>query len=115
MNDKEKKPFRQRLLNKYRLVILNEATYEERFSYKLSRLNIFLLASLISSLIIVATICLIAFTSIKEYIPGYDSTTLRTTAVKNIETLDSLAFVVEKKPKLYKLNRIGDFRGNDKA
>ena len=96
MDEKEKKPFRQRLLNKYRLVVLNEATYEERFSYKLSRLNIFLLISLISSLIIVATICLIAFTSIKEYIPGYDSTVLRTKAVRNIETLDSLAFVVEK-------------------
>ena len=96
MDEKEKKPFRQRLLNKYRLVVLNEATYEERFSYKLSRLNILLLISLISSLIIVATICLIAFTSIKEYIPGYDSTVLRTKAVKNIETLDSLAFVVEK-------------------
>jgi len=30
MKEKNKKPFRQRLLNKYRLVILNEATYEER-------------------------------------------------------------------------------------
>ena len=96
MNIKEKKPFSQRLLNKYRLVVLNEATYEERLSYKLSRLNIFLFFSLLAILIIISTICLIAFTSVKEYIPGYDSTVLRTNAVKNIETLDSLTLVIEK-------------------
>ena len=102
---KEKKPLRERLLNKYRLVVLNEATYEERFSYRLSRLNVFLLFSLVSILIISITICLIAFTSIKEYIPGYDSTLLRIKAVKNIETLDSLTFVVEKNQDY--LNSIG--------
>jgi len=96
MTIKEKKPFSQRLLNKYRLVVLNEATYEERLSYKLSRLNIFLFFSLLAILIIISTICLIAFTSVKEYIPGYDSTVLRTNAVKNIETLDSLTLVIEK-------------------
>ena len=96
MNKKNKKPFRQRLLNKYRLVILNEATYEERLSYKLSGLNVFLLASLMALIIIASTISLIAFTSIKEYIPGYDSSVLRTRAINNIETLDSLTLVIEK-------------------
>ena len=96
MKEKNKKPFRQRLLNKYRLVILNEATYEERLSYKLSGLNVFLLASLLSLVIILSTISLIAFTSIKEYIPGYDSTALRTNAINNIEALDSLTLVIEK-------------------
>ncbi|SUZ66954.1 uncharacterized protein METZ01_LOCUS19808 [marine metagenome] len=96
MNKKNKKPFRQRLLNKYRLVILNEATYEERLSYKLSGLNVFLLASLMALIIIASTISLIAFTSIKEYIPGYDSSVLRTRAINNIEALDSLTLVIEK-------------------
>lgn len=96
MKEKEKKPFKQRLLNKYRLVVLNESTYEERLSYKLSRLNIFLLISLMATMIVVSTISLIAFTSIKEYIPGYDSTALRTNAVHNIEVLDSLVRVIEK-------------------
>ena len=96
MNEKNKKPFRQRLLNKYRLVILNEATYEERLSYKLSGLNVFLLASLMALIIIASTISLIAFTSIKEYIPGYDSSVLRTRAINNIEALDSLTLVIEK-------------------
>ena len=47
-------------------------------------------------MIVVSTISLIAFTSIKEYIPGYDSTALRTNAVHNIEVLDSLVRVIEK-------------------
>ena len=105
MKEKTKEPFRQKLLNQYRLVVLNESTYEERLSYKLSRLNIFLFLFLIATLIIISTICLIAFTSIKEYIPGYDSTALRTSAVKNIEVLDSLTLVIEKNQDY--LNSIG--------
>ena len=96
MKEKEKKPLKERLLNKYRLVILNEETYEERISYRLNRLNIFMLMAFMALIIIITTICLIAFTSIKEYIPGYDSTALRTVAAQNIEKLDSLTFVMEK-------------------
>lgn len=96
MKEKEKKPLKERLLNKYRLVILNEETYEERLSYRLSRLNILLLTAFMALIIVTTTICLIAFTSIKEYIPGYDSTALRTIAAQNIEKLDSLTFVMEK-------------------
>ena len=113
MKEKAKKPFRQKLLNQYRLVVLNESTYEERLSYKLSRLNIFLFFSLIATLIIISTICLIAFTSIKEYIPGYDSTALRTSAVKNIEVLDSLTLVIEKNQDY--LNSIGSVLLGEKS
>ena len=96
MKEKNKKPLKERLLNKYRLVILNESSYEERFSYKLSVLNIFLLSSLLALVIIVVTICLIAFTSVREYIPGYDSTQLRINALQNIEKVDSLSMVIAK-------------------
>ena len=105
MKEKEKKPLKERLLNKYRLVILNEETYEERISYRLNRLNIFLLTAFMALIIIITTICLIAFTSIKEYIPGYDSTDLRTVAAQNIEKLDSLTFVMEKNQEF--INSIG--------
>ena len=96
MKEKEKKPLKERLLNKYRLVVLNEDTYEEKLSYRLNKLNIFLLVALISLTLVITTIGLIAFTSIKEYIPGYDSTALRQNAIKNIELLDSLERVVNK-------------------
>ena len=105
MDEKEKKPLKERLLNKYRLVVLNEETYEERLSYKLNKLNVFLLSAFVAIFIIITTIYLIAFTSIKEYIPGYDSTVLRSTAAQNIEILDSLSFVIEKNQEF--INSIG--------
>ena len=77
-------------------MVLNEDTYEEKFSYKLNKLNIFLLIALTGITLVVTTIGLIAFTSVKEYIPGYDSSVLRQNAIKNIELLDSLEQVVNK-------------------
>ena len=56
MEEKEKKPLKERLLNKYRLVVLNEETYEERLSYKLNKLNVFLLSAFIAIFIIITTI-----------------------------------------------------------
>ena len=41
--DKNKGRLKQKLTDKYRLVVLNEDTFEERFSLKLSRLNVFVL------------------------------------------------------------------------
>ncbi len=64
MREKEKRPFKERLLNKYRLVVLNEDTYEEKLSYKLNKLNIFLLIALISITLVITTVGLIAFTSV---------------------------------------------------
>ena len=64
------------------MVILNESTFEERFALKLSRLNVFVLGGLFSVILILGTILLIAFTPIKEYIPGYDSSKLKRQAAQ---------------------------------
>ena len=53
-----------------------------------------MLTTFLAILIIGLTASLIAFTSLKEYIPGYDSTELRTKALKNIERVDSLTQVI---------------------
>ena len=50
---------------------MNNETYEERLSFRLSRLNVFLLTVTISIILITLTIFIIAFTPIREYIPGY--------------------------------------------
>jgi len=60
-----------KLRDKYRLVIMNNETFEERLSFRLSRLNVFLLTVSISIILITLTIFIIAFTPIREYIPGY--------------------------------------------
>lgn len=88
--DKKKGKFKQKLTDKYRLVVLNEDTFEERFSLKLSRLNVFVLGGVFSILLIVITAVIIAFTTIKEYIPGYASSKLKADAIKLTFDADSL-------------------------
>lgn len=89
-NKKKKSKFKRKLTDKYRLVVLNEKTFEERFALKLSRLNVFIFGAFFSVLLIVGTILLIAFTPIKEYIPGYDSSKLKREAAQLTFETDSL-------------------------
>lgn len=86
----KKRKFKQKLVDKYRLVILNEATFQEKFSLKLSRLNVFVFGGLFSILLIVLTSLLIAFTGLREYIPGYSSTSLKRKATRLVYEADSL-------------------------
>ena len=87
---KKEKRIAKKLLHKYRLVILNEDTFEERFTIKLTRLNVFVLTSISAIVLIVSTIFLIAFTPLKEYIPGYSSTALKKKATTLTYKTDSL-------------------------
>lgn len=100
-NKKTKKKFKKKLLHKYRLVILNEDTFEERLSFKLTRLNVFVLMSLSSILLITATTLLIAFTSLREYIPGYSSTALKKQAVELNYKTDSLQQLIAVNERYY--------------
>lgn len=79
-----------KLLHKYRLVVLNEDTFEERFAMKLTRLNVFIYGSLFALLLIGFTTIFIAFTPIREYIPGYTSPTLQKQAIALEQKTDSL-------------------------
>lgn len=80
-----------KLRNKYRLVILNDDTFEEKLSFKLSRLNVFLGLGLLTILLIGGTALIIAFTPLREYIPGYSSTKLRRQAYLLSQVTDSLS------------------------
>jgi len=88
--NKKKRKLKQKLTDKYRLVILNEDTFQERFSLKLSRLNVFVFSGVFSILLIILTTLLIAFTGIREYIPGYSSTALKKKATRLTYEADSL-------------------------
>ncbi|MBL7471745.1 M23 family metallopeptidase [Robertkochia sediminum] len=90
--EEKRKQIKQKLLHKYRLVVLNEDTFEERLSFKLNRLNVFVLGTLFTTLLIAGTILLIAFTPLKEYIPGYSSTELRIKATDLAFKVDSLEY-----------------------
>jgi murein DD-endopeptidase MepM/ murein hydrolase activator NlpD len=96
MAEKEKrsKKIKRKLLHKYRLVVLNEDTFEERFSFKLNRLNVFVFSTLFTVILIAFTTVLIAFTPLREYIPGYSSTALKKRATTLAYKTDSLQNVL---------------------
>ncbi|WP_298485375.1 M23 family metallopeptidase [uncultured Maribacter sp.] len=87
---KKRKEIKRKLLHKYRLVILNESTFEEKISFKLSRLNVFVTGTLCIIALIGLTTLLIAFTPLREYIPGYSSTKLKRQATVLTYKTDSL-------------------------
>ena len=62
----------RRLQNRYRLVVMNDDTYEEVVTFKLSRLSVYIALSTIFVLLVGLTVALIIFTPLKYYIPGYD-------------------------------------------
>jgi murein DD-endopeptidase MepM/ murein hydrolase activator NlpD len=66
----------RKLRDKYKLVILNDETYEEKLSFKLSRLNVFVATGTLAILLIIITTIIIAFTPLREYIPGYTDVNL---------------------------------------
>lgn len=78
------------LKNRYRLVILNDENFEERLSIKLTKLIVFTVVAGGSLLLVIATTFIIAFTPLREYIPGYSSTELKRLAIQNARLADSL-------------------------
>lgn len=94
-NKEHKKKISEKLLDKYRLVILNDDTFEEKLSFNLTRLNVFVVVTVAVILLIALTTVLIAFTGLREYIPGYSSTALKQRAVELAYKTDSLQTVVE--------------------
>jgi hypothetical protein len=87
---------KRKLFTKNRLVILNEDTFEEIFSLRLTLMNVFVVASIGAILIITFTTYVIAFTPLREYIPGYASTKLRQEATELALKSDSLALALKK-------------------
>lgn len=89
-NEKNNKSFFKRLKHKYRLVILNDQTFEEVVSIRLTKLNVFSILGTSTILLIALVTVLIAFTPIREYIPGYPDGSLRRDLIINAILLDSL-------------------------
>lgn len=73
MENKKKPSFWTKIRNRYRLVVMNDDSFEEQFSLKLTPLNIFVLVGLVSIIMITLTVSLVAFTPLRAYIPGYGS------------------------------------------
>ena len=72
------------------MLILNEDTFEERVSFKLTRLNVFIVVGFSIIILIALTTLLIAYTPLREYIPGYSSVKLKRQATELMFETDSL-------------------------
>lgn len=92
----KRKKFWSRLLIKNRLVILNEDTFEEIFSFKLNIMSVFVTLTLGTILVISFTTLLIAFTPLRELIPGYSSSELKKNATVLALKSDSLSEALKK-------------------
>lgn len=88
--EKKIKKLKKQVSKSYRLAVMEEDSYQEKFALSLSKRNIFLFTSSVAFIIILITTLLIFYTPIREYIPGYDTSKLRIQAVENLEKLDSL-------------------------
>ena len=84
------KGFFKRLNDDYKIVISTDETFEEKFSFKLNKLNTFAFLTLYSTILISATICLVFFTLIREMVPGYPSTELLIKVADLTKKTDSL-------------------------
>lgn len=77
----------KRVREKYRLVILEEESFEEKLSFHITKLNVFVFIGLLSILLVLITSYIIAFTPLRVYIPGYTDVSLQ----KRIYALQSKA------------------------
>jgi hypothetical protein len=80
--------------HKYRLALRDES-FKEVFSFRLSRFNVIIGGSIALFLIVSTTILLIAFTPLKQLIPGYTQHRFVTMSYQNRTRLDSLSNIVE--------------------
>ena len=95
MRDNIKYQFLKKLKNKYRLVILNDGTFEERITLKITPLLILSITMLVSFLLIISTFLLFSFTPLKEYVPGKTTTETKKELIKISIEVDSLVILLE--------------------
>lgn len=101
MAAKKKVKIFKNLWSKYRLSIFNEDSYEEVWQLRLSRMNVIVFFGGFSILLIALVTVLIAFTPLREFIPGYPDSQTRKGYVKNALKVDSLERVVSQWQRYY--------------
>ncbi len=99
MAKKEKRKGKWR--DKFRFAIFNDTTYEEVWRVRLTKSNALLAAALGIFLIIGINTSMIAFTNLREFIPGYPDVELRRDIIMNAFMLDSLEHELDIRDKYF--------------
>ena len=95
MTDNTKYHFLRKLKNKYRLVILNDGTFEERVVIKITPLFVLSISLVVSLILVFTTFLLFSFTPLKEYVPGKTKTETHKELIKMATKVDSLVTLIE--------------------
>jgi murein DD-endopeptidase MepM/ murein hydrolase activator NlpD len=90
LEKEKKKKFIDRIRHRYRLVVMNDDTFEENFSLRLTPLGFFILLASVTIIMTILVTSLIAFTPLREYIPGYADVSMRRDLMKITQRSDSL-------------------------
>jgi murein DD-endopeptidase MepM/ murein hydrolase activator NlpD len=105
--DKPKRKLSQRLKDRYRLIIYNDNTFEEVGYIRLKGFNLLWIMGAVGTILVVLTVLLIAFTSVRELLPDYPSGKVHRIVVMNALKLDSLEHEIEIRDKYFtNLNNI---------
>ena len=101
-NKKQNKGFFKRLLSDYKVVVSSDDTFEEKFSFKASKINTIIVMVIYSIILILFTISIVFFTQLKELVPGYSSADLLNRAIYLTKKTDSLERQISLNNKFYK-------------
>ena len=85
------------LKNKFRFVVLNDETFEEKFSLTLTRMNVWIFLSTIAVVLIMLTASAIIYTPLKYFIPGFGDYNYRSQIVSLTFRTDSLENALEQR------------------
>lgn len=85
-----KNKFLKRLHHRYRLVVMNDDTFEEKISLRLTPFGLAMLVGSMTILMVMFVTSIIAFTPLREYIPGYADVGVRRDLIRITLKSDSL-------------------------
>ena len=92
----KKNTFKEKFLRKFQIVIFDEKTHEEYFSKNISKFNVLIFTLLSVFAIAYVTFLSVAYTPLKNNIPGFASSELRKQAIHLFYQVDSLQRTMEK-------------------
>ena len=87
--------FRERMQHKHRLMVLDTDTLQEKFSMELTGLNLFTYIGISVIVLILVTSLLIAFTPLRNLVPGYIKPELKEETIRHAQIIDSLEVIID--------------------
>ena len=91
----KEKPLADVIRHKHKFVVMDTDTFKEKFSFQLSGINLFVVIGITVIAFILLTTVLIAFTPLREFIPGYTDTRAVELTYNNARKIDSLEHHIE--------------------